>query len=313
MLKDNLKITKMFKSEDSKFYLKTGFKFLGVSIINSLIVYFLFWTVIELNKTFFLSQGYSGTEEFKLAYFDFVFKFIIDKISWILGFSVFVFFSGIYTASLLIRPFKSISSHCASLRDDSSIIYGPSKLSDFKVLQSFAELFFSSLRKSVKEEKVPCVKIPDEFKQIREFNSNKVFLFNFMLFFSIICFICTWFYAASANEIHSSTLELAFKLLPANKTEIFFYLNNSRDVWYNIVVASSVITIGTYFLLARHLYTLVSGASLGYFLTMRSFLKGNFNARVHLVGYNYVRLYARHFNKYLDHFCRELKIKIKKE
>lgn len=306
--------SKMFKSEDSRFYLKMGFKFLGISFINTLMIYFLFSIVIDLNKTFFISQGFNGADEFKAAYYDFVYRFIIDRIPYILAFNIFTFFCGAYTASVLIRPFKTIALYCSGYREDGfSTQFEGDRLSEYKIFQSFSELFFKRTNNSLTTKEPLDTNIPKSYVQVRDFESNKRFIFSYLLLFSLSCILSIWFVIASANEIQSATLELAFKLLPANKNELYVYLNNSQEIWSNIVLGILVFMVFTYFLLVKHIYGLVYGASLGYFLTMKSFLKGNYTARVHLVGFKYIRPYARHFNKYLDFFCRELKITEKKE
>jgi hypothetical protein len=57
----------------------------------------------------------------------------------------------------------------------------------------------------------------------------------------------------------------------------------------------------SYILLGLHLYSKVSGAAFGIFSTMRSFMKGNYSSRVHLVGFAHIREYTRKLNKYLDY------------
>ena len=62
--------------------------------------------------------------------------------------------------------------------------------------------------------------------------------------------------------------------------------------------------ISSYLTLAFHLYGKVSGAVFAFFSTMRSFMKGNRKARVHLIGYAQIRPHGRSFNKYLDYIER---------
>ena len=69
----------------------------------------------------------------------------------------------------------------------------------------------------------------------------------------------------------------------------------------DLVILSIVLVAFSYLALGFHLYDKVSGAAFGIFSTMRSFMKGNYFSRVHLVGYAYIRDYTRKLNKYLDH------------
>ena len=107
-------------------------------------------------------------------------------------------------------------------------------------------------------------------------------------------------------EAYNSIIELAVTSIDKNGKEIAYFLKNQEYLFESI----QHITIGTllvvYAILAFHLYGRVSGAVFGYFSTMRSFMKGNRKARIHLVGYPHIRPYSRAFNKYLDLVCREI-------
>ena len=35
-------------------------------------------------------------------------------------------------------------------------------------------------------------------------------------------------------------------------------------------------------------------------------MKGNYQARVHLIGFNHIRAHGRALNKYLDYICKEI-------
>ena len=69
----------------------------------------------------------------------------------------------------------------------------------------------------------------------------------------------------------------------------------------DIVVLTMVLIAVSYTMLGFHLYAKVSGAAFAIFSTMRSYMKGNYSSRVHLVGYSYLRDYTRKLNKYLDY------------
>ena len=53
--------------------------------------------------------------------------------------------------------------------------------------------------------------------------------------------------------------------------------------------------------LSFHLYAKVSAPAFAIFATMRSFLKGNTKARVHLIGNYYARPETKKLNQYLDY------------
>ncbi len=102
-------------------------------------------------------------------------------------------------------------------------------------------------------------------------------------------------------EIQSDIVDLAVSLRTNDELELGRFMESQKDLFNSIVSLAIVNVVGSYLLLAIHLYGKISPAIYAFFATMRSYMKGNFKARVHLLGHVHIRPYARSFNKFLDH------------
>jgi hypothetical protein len=112
-----------------------------------------------------------------------------------------------------------------------------------------------------------------------------------------------------AEDIQSSIIELAIKSLKLSGKNSGYFLQEQSYMFSTMIwVAVSIVAVG-YLFLAFHLYNKVAGAAFGFFTTMRSFMKGAFHNRVHLLGFNHVRPYSRSFNKFLDYLQKNYDLK----
>ena len=109
-----------------------------------------------------------------------------------------------------------------------------------------------------------------------------------------------------ATDIHQNTIQLAIKILKADPKVMAYFFNAQSIVLDELWVMTGILVCVLNLMLAFHLYNAVSGAAFGIFATMRSFIKGNHSARVHLVGYTYLRDSTRQLNKYLDWLQKNL-------
>jgi hypothetical protein len=99
--------------------------------------------------------------------------------------------------------------------------------------------------------------------------------------------------------------DLATKTLPES-VAVRKFISSQIFILDELVLMTITLTSIFYILLGLHLYSKVSGAAFGIFSTMRTFMKGNYFSRVHLVGYAHIRDYTRKLNKYLDHLEKNL-------
>lgn len=298
------KFKKVFKTEDSRFLLFTGFKVVSAAFIICLFVAYLYWIVISINNVFFEANGFLGIEDLRQAYFDYILSTLLEWLPLLILFFIVLFFVGIYVGKILLRPFELIGSYCQDSIEGNAVVYNPDLFSDFKILTRFGEFFFRFIDDVKKSKKLDANSIPPNFTKIHKPVFDRVFFFHFSLFIIIICILTSFVIMFTTVEIHTNMVNLSIKTLKGKGATIGYFLNNQAYILHSIQYVAIGLVVSSYFLMALHLYSRVSGAAFGFFSTMRSFMKGNHSARVHLVGYNHVRPHSRSFNKYLDYIQR---------
>lgn len=302
-----IRLSKLFSSEDSRFIIATASKVAGVYIIAMAMVAYLMWLVLSLNNVFFEAHGFPELVELRSAFFDYILSNTFENLTYILAFYIILFLLGLYTGRILIRPFDKISEYCSEAIENKNASYNPDLFSDFKLLTRFSDFFFQYLHDARNSKNLKPNSIPPTFAKIHQPVFDKVFFFHFFLFISILTIITTTYVSAIIYGMYDLMIDLAVKTLPQNSTKVAYFLGNQEFIFSSVRDFSVVIIVLLYLGLAIHLYSKVGGAVFAFFATMKSFMKGNYSARVHLLEYRHLRPQGRALNKLLDHVIREIK------
>lgn len=305
MIINKQKIKKIFKSENSRFQLITGLKFSGILLVSFIFSFYLMWLVMSLNHTFFEANGFLNLEELRQAYFDRLLETSLEKIHYLALFFIIVFVAGVYVANLIVRPFQVISKYCEQRANGEEAIYNPDLFSDYKLLTRFSDYFFNQMDSALQSGESKTIDIPPHFSQIHKPHFEKVFFFHFSLIVGIILIVTTTMVHVVNIEVYENMIDLSLSSLKGHNENISTFFNKQASIRSNIQVASGLFTVSLYSLLAFNLFSRVGGAIFGFFSTMRAFLKGDYDARVHLLGYNHIRPYGRGLNKYLKYLQKE--------
>ena len=309
----NAKHSKNFRrairTEDSRFIIITGFKVSFIALFVTLLVSYIIWLMMSMNNIFFEANGFFNISELRQAYFDFILKKIIFNLPYFLSFFILLFFMGMYVGWILLRPFQEIGKYCENVIEDSRLSYSPDLFSDFKLLTRFGSFFFQYLKDAEKKNSLQEGTIPPQFTKFHGPVFDKVFFFHFMLFIVMILITASYVILFATVEIHEGIIDLAIQTLQANGKSMGYFLKNQIYIFESVQIMTVVVLTLSYMILAVNLYSKVSGAVFAFFSTMRSFIKGNFHARVHLIGYGYLRPQGRMVNKYLDHVTKKLMAK----
>lgn len=306
-----IRLSKLFSSEDSRFVVATASKIAGVYIVAMAMVAYLMWLVLSLNNVFFEAHGFPELVELRSAYFDYILANTFENLTYILAFYIILFLLGLYTGRILIRPFDKIAEYCNEAIENKSANYNPDVFSDFKLLTRFSDFFFQYIYEARNNKELKANTIPPAFSKIHQPAFDKVFFFHFFLFISILAIITTIFVSSMVYEMYELMIDLAVKTLPENSTKVAYFLGNQEFVFSSVRYFSVFLIIVMYMALAVHLYAKVGGAVFAFFATMKSFMKGNHNARVHLLEYRHLRPQGRAVNKFLEHIIKETKEKEK--
>lgn len=293
-------LKKIFQTDESRLILGTALKMWFISIVVELLVGYILFSNIRLNYHFFSSHGYRGIDELSDAYFYHVTADMIDAIPWILGFHIIIFFMGMYMGHLMLRPFKRIGNYCTEVINSPNTVYRTEEFSAYRLLTRFSEIFFDHLSAGRLKGKVEKRDIPPQFMGVHKPVLDGQFLFHFSFFLIIIMIVSIAGIMGFASNIQENTTQIAIKMLKADPKIISAYFHDQSFLIDEMWILTAVLIIGLHVVLGLHLYSQVSGASFAIFATMRSFMKGSWQNRVHLVGYLYLRESTRALNKYLD-------------
>ncbi len=262
-----------------------------------------------MNLIYFEANGYSGMLELRDAYYEYIFNRASNMIPWMGLFIILLFCSGLYMGSLLLRPFKIIGEYCDNAIDKPNLAYEPDMFSDYKLLTRFSEFFFAYVSQCRKVGKLSVNVVPPAFTKIHKPVFDRVFFFHYTLYLSIVSIISSVFLIMIADDIYDSILQLAIKSLKMAGKNSTYFLQEQYFIFNTMTWVAVGILIMGYFFLAFHLYNRVAGAAFGFFTTMRSFMKGSYHNRVHLLDFNHIRPYSRSFNKYLDYLQKNFESK----
>ena len=299
------RINKFLNDDEEIFKIGMGLKFFGVSVLCTISILLFTYLLIRIDLIFFVSHGFPGAQDFKIAFVDFIYSSLYDQVLWICLSGVFVFGLGYYLSSIMIRPFKVIGEHCENKINNKNNFYSPDFFSDLKLLTSFSVFFFSKLDEASIKGKIQSISIPNHFTRIHKPNFEKNFFFNYLFIITIFGLMSSLGIIALNLEIREQISELARRFLIGNEQATLFL--NEQFLIADVAVYYFVsLHLFMYLLLGVHMYAKVATPAFAVFATMRSFLKGNYHSRVHLIGYYYLRNDCRKINKYLDSVQKSL-------
>lgn len=298
-------VNKIISDEEKMFKLGMGLKFFAVSLVCAFSVLLFTYLLVQIDLIFFIAHGFPGAIEFKDAFFEFVYSSLNEEIAWSLVLGMIIFFTGYYLSGVMLRPFKAIGQYCEDKMDNKKNYYEPDFFSDLKLLTSFSVFFFSKIDEAKIREKLSDVEIPDHFTGIHKPNFEKNFFFNYFFVVVILGLVSSLSIIILNLEVREQIFQLSSKFLMHNKQAEFFL--EEQFMVANIGVYFLVgMHLVLYVLLGIHMYSKVATPSFAVFATMRSFLRGNYHNRIHLIGFYYLRSDCRKINKYLDHVQKSL-------
>lgn len=302
-IRDNVR--KLTDNDEEMFKIGMGLKFLGVSILCTISVLLFTYLLVRIDLIFFITHGFPGALDFKDAFIDFIYSALFDEAIWFVSYGLFIFGLGYYLSSIIIRPFKKIGQYCEDKKNHKDNVYIPDFFSDLQLLTSFSVYFFKKIDDGVTEGKLKGTDIPAHFTRIHRPNFEKNFFFNYLFIIVIFALLSSSGIVILNSEFRDQVFVLAKKFL-ANNSQVTYFLDQ-QFIIANIGVYFFVsLHLFLYFLLGVHLYSKVATPAFAIFATMRSFLKGNYHNRVHLIGYAYLREDCRKINKYLDQVQKNL-------
>jgi len=286
-------------SDEIRFRLITSGKLSLIPIIALLTLMSLLWLILSINYTFFELSKLASVEVSKDLYFNYLIKSLMELIPYLLVFATFVLCSGIYIGNMFIRPFKQIGVYCRERVKNINAVYDLDFFTDLKLLTSFSEYFFNGIENALKRKKIEGLSIMQKFKKIHSPVFERNFFIHLFLVVGVIVIISGMGIYFICAETYMDLIRLSVGNIQMDKNMRIFF-DRQNEIFLTVVWIVICIQSFAYIILCIRLYEYVAVPSFAIFSTMRSFLSGRFDSRVHIIGYKYTRGPFRDFNKYLD-------------
>jgi hypothetical protein len=216
---------------------------------------------------------------------------------------------GLYIGHIILRPFKTMGDYCTKVIEKPDTPFNLEEFSAYRLLTRFSEIFFDFLRDSRKKNTLEPKDIPPQYTGIHKPVFDAPFLFHFSFFLVIIMIVSTIVIMDFATDVHTNMTQIAIRMLKADPKILSAFFQDQAGIIDEMWFLTALLVVILHIVLGLHLYNQVSGAAFGIFATMRSFMKGQYQNRVHLVGYSYLRDSTRALNKYLDWIQKNLNSK----
>lgn len=300
------KIRAPYKSDEETLYsIKVGASFTLITLLCASSVFLFQYLQLKTNLMIYSFNNYPRNLEWQETYWVYVFKQSNGVLLGLVIGLAFVFCIGFYLSKVMIRPFKLISKHCEQKILDKKINYKPDLLSNLKLLSKFSVYFFSKIDELKENEKLKITDIPKEFTGIHKPRFEWSFFINYSFILVILLLISSYSLIYLNSELRDLNAELSYKFFKDFKNIDYFQVKQSEIFDVSFLYFLSIHIAG-YIFLGFFLYGKVAVPAFAVFATFRSFLKGNYHNRIHLIGYYYLRDECRIINKYLEEIQKRM-------
>lgn len=252
---------RLFKSQDSKYFLKTDFKVASVPLITTLLLAYSLWMYVELNYSFFLANGFATGPEMKEAFWDSILMEQIDYLPFLGLFFIAVFFLGLFLAHLVLRPFTYVRNMCEDILKSEPMDSEKGFLNARKLVVKAAMVFFDYLNKQDKS------------------HSDGVFYLQYVVFLLFLTVITIFAATFTLHHMHETIVATALNMLKPN-TSLNTFLS-SQQIHLNVIVAVlTVLTVFLYTILSRSIIRDIEGVSYSYLRDIRDITSGDHTRRL---------------------------------
>jgi hypothetical protein len=269
----------LFKSQDSKYFLKTAFKVTSVPFVTTLLLAYSLWMYVELNYSFFLANGFANGPEMKEAFWDNLLMEQVDYLPLLGLFFIAVFFLGLFLAHLVLRPFTYVRNMCEDILNGEPVDSENGFLNAKKLVVKAALVFFDYLSKQDKSDNEGEFDFPKELERIQSPKPDGVFYLQygvFLLFLTVITIFAATF---TLHHMHETIVATALNMLkPTTSLNTFLISQQSHlDV---IVAVLTALTIFLYTVLSRSIIRDIEGVSYSYLRDIRDITSGDHSRRL---------------------------------
>lgn len=273
-LKENTK--DVFTSQDSQYFLKTALKFSAVPVFSLTLVSFLFYTILEMNYSFFVANGFAQEST---VFYDTIFKNISGYSLYFLFMQVLVFMLGLYISYLAVRPFDDIEYFSYRFIENPEEKLEIKGFNKSKLIYQASNYLFAYLYHHVNNCKGNRPELPYNIETLKKPPVDKVFLLQYMV---IVVIITTSFSALLHNftsELYQEIVSGGIDLLVSSQV-VSTFLDSQERILLNIRVLGIFSNLIAFYFIYRIIYNTVDGVTYGYARDMVKILKGQHHVRL---------------------------------
>lgn len=265
----------IFSSQDSKYFILTATKFTLVPITSFLLVFYSIWTIMEVNFSFFVANGFSQASD---VFYDQIFMNINDYFIYFSIMAVIIFMFGLFVSYLALRPFDHIEDHIFHLRQNIDQDLDINWMNKNKLIYQVSKIFFKYIQFHAKNGKKPSVKLPYQIEKLKTPPMDKVFLFQYCSVVGIICLSTSTLLFSFVNEVYNEIVVSGLEILPSNKI-VAIFLDEQHKIFLNLYITATILSVFTYILISRNIIKAVDGVSFGFARDMIGIIKGHHRIR----------------------------------
>jgi hypothetical protein len=266
----------LFKSQDSKFAIRTALYVSLVPLIMLGVVIYSVWLLLSLNFSYFLANGIPLDDQSIDVFMDYLLKTQVDYFPYVGLFFVAVFFIGLFLSYIILRPFNELALMCQELiesKDEKIRIVGLEKKKLLIKLGNFLCKYNDSLKSGLP------LSVPEELRTIKKPMMDYVFYFQFFCIIFILMTIATVSLYLFADHLHESIIQTAIEVLRAPKG-LSTFLTSQKALFDLIVIVPAIVGVVLYLLMARLIIGRVQGVTYGYVRDVCEVVNGNVMRRL---------------------------------
>lgn len=266
----------LFTSQDSKFYILTAFKLTLIPILSFLTVLYSIWTIMEMNFSFFSTNGFNQSRE---IFYALIFSNIQNYFVYFFLALFFTFMFGLFTSYLALRAFEHIEDHTSHLKKDIKKQFKVSSLNQKKLIYQVSRIFFTYIQLYIQNNRAPEIHLPTQIENLKTPPLDKVFLMQYAFVVVIIILGTSSLLFSFTQELHQEIIKSGLGLLPTNPL-IADFLDSQGHIFFNVYLIGISTNIIAYILIAKNIIKNVDGVCYGFARDMVKVIKGQHKIRL---------------------------------
>jgi hypothetical protein len=278
---DNFKaqFSTSFQSQDSKFFIITALKITIVPLIAFCVVFYSFWTVLEMNFNFFAANGFLTGEDNKATFYDTVLFNISDYFMYFAAIMIGVFLVGLLTSYFALRSFSSVENFIHKIEDDIGANFHVKGLNQSKLINQVSKIFFKYIQLYVVNKSSPKFKLPKNLQVLSSPPLDKVFFLQYLSMVGIICLITNITLFSFTHELYQEIVAAGIRLLPGNQV-VANFLVAQEGILFNIYAIAIIMNVTLYLGISNSIIRTIDGVSYGFARDMLQIVNGDHTMRL---------------------------------